>query len=331
MIKLIDILKEINELSMQKGHATSKSSADISIEGMITLLSVKGMRKYDFEEDFEKNKLVEPLINDILAKNNPIGEDGQYKLFGKIQMGEHKFYLIDTKAPTVDMVFVGTMKLEKYDEGFVYNTQTAFDLKMYQVHWSNIGVEYRGKGLGKVMYTLVYQYISSKGYAMASDNMLFEGSSGMWRTYMPSIASYFGIMIRDVLLPVTKADVADTTLVERADLDGFVAMENPPKLIRKIAHNVEGLSFARGEYGVVTIFGVNIDEEAPEFFDQPFIDAIDEDKFDSLRDLSKQISKYHDIKTATGNTKNLKCLILTFENAIIAAKQVGDKIVLQVI
>jgi hypothetical protein len=331
MIKLIDILKELNELSMQKGHATNKSSADISIEGMITLLSAKAMDKYDFEDDIKKNSLVEPLINDLLAKNNPIGEDGQYKLLGKTQSGEHKFYLIDTQAPTVDMVFVGTMTLEKYDEGFMYNTQTAFDLKMFQVHWSNVGAEYRGKGLGKVMYTLVYQYLSSKGYAMSSDGMLFEGSSGMWRTYMPGIASYFGVMMRDVLLPVTKADVADTALVERADLDGFVAMENPPKLIRKLAHNVQGLSFAKGEYGVTTIFGTDIEEEAPEFFDQPLTDAIDEEKFDSLRDLSKQVGKYHDIKTATGNTKNLKCLILTFENAIVAAKQVGDRIVLQLL
>jgi hypothetical protein len=330
-MKLIDILKEINELSLPKGHASSKSSSDIGIEGMITLISVKNMVKYDFEEDINKNKLVEPLLNDILAKNTPIAENGQYKLFLKVQSGESKFFLIDTQAPTVDMVFVGVMKLEKYDEGFMYNPQTAFNLKMFQVHWSNVGIEYRGKGLGKVMYTLVYQYLSSKGYAMASDGMLFEGSSGMWRTYMPGIAKYFGVMMRDILLPVTKADVADTSLVENADLDGFVAMENPPKLIRKIAHNVEGLSFARGEYGVTTIFGTDVEEEAPEFFDQPFIDAVDEGEFDSLKDLVKQVGKYHTIKTATGNPKNLKCLILSFTNAIIAAKQVGDRLVLQVI
>jgi len=330
-MKLIDILKELHELSMPKGHASSKSSADIGIEGMITLLSVKGMSKYDFENSSTANTLVEPLVNDLLQSRSPVAEDGQYKLFLKVQSGESKFYLIDTKAPTVDMVFVGTMKLEKYDEGFIYNAQTAFDLKMFQVHWSNIGLEYRGKGLGKVMYTLVYQYLSSKGYAMASDGLLFVGSSGMWRTYMPTIANYFGVMMRDILLPVTKADVADTTLVENADVDGFVAMENPPKLIRKIAYNVKGLSFARGEYGVTNIFGTDIEEEAPEFFDQPFIDAVDEGKFDSLKDLVKQVSKYHDIKTATGNSKNLKCLILSFSNAIIAAKQVGDRLVLQVI
>jgi hypothetical protein len=298
---------------------------------MITFLSAKGMDKYDFEDDIKKNTLVEPLINDLLAKTTPVAENGQYKLLLKVQSGESKFYLINTQAPTVDMVFVGIMKLEKYDEGFMYNPQTAFNLKMFQVHWSNVGLGYRGKGLGKVMYTLVYQYLSSKGYAMSSDGMLFEGSSGMWRTYMPGIAKYFGVMMRDILLPVTKADVTDTSLVENADLDGFVAMENPPKLIRKIAHNVEGLSFARGEYGVTTIFGTDVEEEAPEFFDQPFIDAVDEGEFNSLKDLVKQVGKYHTIKTATGNPKNLKCLILSFSNAIIAAKQVGDRLVLQVI
>lgn len=330
-MKLIDILKELSELSLPKGHAANKSSADISIEGMITILSVKGMRKYDFEEDFEKNKLVEPLIKDLLVKGKLVGEDEQYKLFQKVQSGEVKFYLVNTQASTVDMVFVGTMTLTKYDSGFVYNPQTAFDLKMFQVHWSNVGVEYRGKGLGKVMYTLVYQYLSSNGYAMASDGMLFEGSSGIWRTYMPGIASYFGIITRDILLPVTKEDVANASLVENADLDGFVAMEKPPALIRKLAYNVKGLSFTKGEYGVTTIFGTEIENETSEFFDKPFLDAIDEDDFESLADLSKEVSKYHDIKTATGNTKNLKCLILTFENAIAIAKQVGDKIVIQLI
>lgn len=330
-MKLIDILKEISELSLPKGHAANKSSADIGIEGMITLISVKNMRKYDFEEDFEKNKLVKPLVKDLLQARSPIGEDGQYKLLGKTQSGEHKFYLIDTQAPTVDMVFVGTMTLTKYDSDFVFNPQTAFDLKMFQVHWSNVGIEYRGKGLGKVMYTLVYQYLSSNGYAMASDGMLFEGSSGMWRKYMPNIASYFGIITRDILLPVTKEDVADASLVKKADLDGFVAMEKPPALVRKLAYNVKGLSFAKGEYGVTTIFGTKIENEAFEFFDKPFLDAIDEGDFESLADLSKEVKKFHDIKTATGNTKNLKCLILTFENAIAVAKQVGDKIVIQLI
>lgn len=330
-MKLIDILKELSELSLPKGQASEKSSAGIGIEGMITLLSVKGMSKYDFENSSTANTLVEPLVNDLLQSRSPVAEDGQYKLFLKVQSGESKFYLIDTKAPTVDMVFVGTMKLEKYDEGFMYNVQTAFDLKMFQVHWSNVGIEYRGKGLGKVMYTLVYQYLSSKGYAMASDGMLFEGSSGMWRTYMPGIASYFGVIMRDILLPVTKADVADTTLVENADVDGFVAMENPPKIVRKIAHNVQGLSFAKGEYGVVTMYSVAIEDATDEFNDKSFFDAIDEDEFESLKDLANHINNFHDIKTATGETNNLKCLILTFDDAIVAAKQVGDRIVTQLI
>ena len=330
-MKLIDILKELNELSLQKGQASSKSSADLSIEGMITLLSVKGMDKYDFEEDFERNKLVKPLLKDLLSQNTPIAEEGQYKLLFKSRSGEHIFYLIDTKAPTVDMVFVGKMVLERYMDEFYFNPEKAFSLKMFQVHWSNIGIEYRGKGLGKVMYTLVYQYLSSKGYAMASDSMLFEGSSGMWRTYMPDIANYFGIMMRDVLLPVSKEDVADTKLVEKSDLDGFVAMENPPKLVRKLAYNVSGLSFARGEYGMVNVYETEIDKETPIFFNKSFIDAIDEEDFESLNDLAKKISKRDDIHTATGNIKNLKCLIIVFQNALVAAKQVGDKIVIQLI
>jgi len=327
-MKLIDILKELSELSLQKGHASSKSSEDIGLEGMQTLLSVKGMDKYDFVEDPERNKLVEPLLKDIFSKHTPVNEEGPYKLVLKIQSGEYVFYLINTEASTVDMVFAGIMRLEKYNGDWMYSFQKAFDLKVLQVHWSNIGVEYRGKGLGKIMYTLVYEYVSEIGYAMASDSMLFEGSSGMWRTYMPGIASYFGIMIDDVLLPVTKADVANTSLIEKSKLDGFVAMENPPKLIRKIAHNVEGLSFANNEYGMITLGSDSINDKLAEFDDQRFMDVIDE--FDSLKQVAKKFNKFNDIKSSSPKKiDSLKCLILAFEDAIIAVKQVGDRIVVQ--
>ena len=305
-----------------------KSSAEIGIEGMITLLSAKNMRQYDFEDDPKKNELVEPLLNDIFSQHTPVNEEGPYKLLLKKQSGEYVFYLINTEAFAVDEVFVGIMRLEPYDGNWMYNLKKAFDLKVLQVHWSNIGVNYRGKGLGKIMYTLVYEYVSETGYAMSSDSMLFEGSSGMWRTYMPSIASYFGIMIDDVLLPVTKADVANTTLVSQAKLDGFIAMENPPKLIRKIAHNVEGLSFANNEYGMMTLSASSINDELMEFDDQRFIDAIDE--FDSLKQVVKKLSAFNDIHSANpSKINNFKCLILAFEDSIIAVKQVGDSIVVQ--
>ena len=331
MIKLTDLVKE---LSLEKGHASGKSSADISIEGMIDLLSVKGMRQYDFENNDEANSLVQPLINDLLAKNQPIAEQGQYKLFFKKASGEHKFYLVDTKAPTVDMTFVGVMKLEPTYSSYTFNTQKAFELKTYQVHWSNVGIEYRGKGLGKVMYTLVYQHVSSLGAALASDSMLYEGSSGMWRSYMPSIAKYFGVIIEGVILPVTKEDVSDTSLVDKAGIDAFIAMENPPTLIRKISYNVKGLSFANGEYGIIEARYQSINDKltlgyGDDVEETYFMNIVDDSS--SLKELFKSLNETGVTSTgdlsSAGNPDQLKCVIFAFEDTLIVVKQVGGGLV----
>lgn len=327
MISLIQILKELSELSMPPGHASAKSSADLGIEGMIDILSVKNMRKYDYENDENALPLVEPLVNDLLAKGKVVGEEGQYKLFLIVKSGEYKFFLVNTNAPTTNLVFVGQIKLVKGFEGFRYNVDKAFQLKTYQVHWSNVGIEYRGKGLGKTLYSLVYNYVSSLGAALASDNMLYDGSSGMWRSYMPSIASYFGVIIDDVIVPVTKEDVSDTSLVAKSGLDAFIAMENPPVLIRKIAHNVQGLSFAKGEYGLVKMGGsvnslLDVGEtgkNTEEYFD----DLVDEAS--SLKELLKLLEYEIEISSATGDIT--KCAIFAFEDAIAIVKQVGDRLV----
>lgn len=327
-MKLIDILKELSELSMPSGHASNKSSSDLGIEGMIDILSVKNMRKYDYQNDDSALPLVKPLVNDLLAKGNVVGEEGQYKLFLVTKSGKYKFFLVNTQASTADLVFVGLIELEKGFEGFRYNVDKAFQLKTYQVHWSNVGAEYRGKGLGKILYTLVYNYVSSLGAALASDGMLYEGSSGMWRTYMPSIASYFGVIIDDVIVPVTKEDVSDTSLVAKSGLDAFIAMEKPPILVRKIAHNVEGLSFAKGDYGLVRMAGsINdlLDVGATGKNTQEYFDNL-VDETSSLKELL-YLLEYEMVGISSATGKINKCAIFAFEDAIAIVKQVGDRLV----
>ena len=331
MIKLTDILKE---LSLNVGHAKKTGADYMALEGMVILLSVKGMAKYDFEKNPETNKLAKPLIDDLLTNANVVGESGQYRLLVK-RGRENMFYMIDTNAETVDRTFVGTMKVEDKYESYNFSPKTAFDLKVWQVHWSNIANEFMGKGLGKILYTMVYEYVSSQGAALASDSMLYEGSSGMWRKYMVNIASYFGIIINDIILPIAKEDVTDTSLVSQANLDGFVAMENPPKLIRKIAHNVEGLSFAKGEYGTTSIdksINDQLELVIGDTEETDFLDLVD--NTDTIKELVKSLKyELNDIHTALGtdNISTCRCLIFAFTDAIVAVKQVGGGLVAQLI
>jgi hypothetical protein len=331
MIKLINILKE---LSLNVGHAKKTGADYMALEGMVILLSVKGMAKYDFEKDPEANKLAKPLIDDLLTNTNVVGESGQYKLLVK-KGRKSMFYMIDTNAETVDRVFVGTMKVEDSYESYNFNPKKAFDLKVWQVHWSNIASEFMGKGLGKILYTMVYEYVSSLGAALASDSVLFDGSSGLWRKYMANIASYFGIIINDIILPVTKEDVTDTSLVSQANLDGFIAMEKPPALIRKITYNVKGLSFAKGEYGTTSIdksINDQLDLTVGDNEETDFLDLVD--NTDTIKELVESLKyELNDIHTALGtdNISNCKCLIFAFTDAIVIVKQVGERLVAQLL
>jgi hypothetical protein len=108
-----------------------------------------------------------------------------------------------------------------------------------------------GKGLGKLMYTMVYEYVSGMGAALVSDTMLFQGSQKMWFDFIPSIASFFGVVVDEIFFPIDKSEVTRDVMGQTVDC--VVAMEHPPLEIRKIANNVKGLSFKAGEYGMLRV------------------------------------------------------------------------------
>jgi len=127
-------------------------------------------------------------------------------------------------------------------------------------------------GIGKQLYTLVYKWVTSKGGALASDSILFEGSAGMWTKYMPQIASYFGVILGDaMIIPISKEEALLDKFKYFKNTDGFIAFENPPKTLRKLLYNLKGLSFSKGEIFIVELFNYSVDHNLMDYEDEDLI------------------------------------------------------------
>jgi hypothetical protein len=378
MIKLKELLPEISLMSGDAGSDGLKDIFDVAFKnGMLpkkyrTLFwagedeaknipreyigkNLTAKDKKEIEKHIELNK-VTPEILAYLDKYEKVGSSGNYVMIMKKSAKELNFMLCDKTAKYLTDFFMGTIRAERGNRSYSFTSKKAFNLKTYQIHWSNIAVEHKGKGLGKLMYTMVYEYISGPlGAALVSDSMLFQGSQKMWMQYIPTIASYFGIVVEDVFFPIDKSEVGSDVM--GGSVNAMVAMQTMPTEIRKLAYNVKGLSFKRGEYGVIRVReGINQKLEKQDSsntvssrwqdwddvrLDKPkkkvkpvqiyFSDLVDESN--SIQILLKKMDYDYDMSrdmlvSNTGDVSNLKSCVFSFTNMNVIIKQGAGKLVM---
>jgi hypothetical protein len=337
MIKLTDLVKEI---SFGYGHASSDDAEDISSDAMY-MNGIDDAIARDGEYDELQIPVSDKKFQKAIAKKFIVaGESNGYRLLTtkESEGGDNKYYLSNPNAKVTGEYFVGIIKTE-LNEGDFYNLKKGFGVQIETVHWSNIALEMRGTGAGKLMYTMVYEYVKSKGRAFGSDSMLFEGSAGMWMNYMPSIAKYFGIIVNDLMLPIAPEELTkkNKAAFELYGVDGFVAMETPPPMVRKIAYNVKGLSFIKGEYGVVKMEGkvndrLDVTKFSKDMFGSRtrvpksefarFVDYVN--NFSTIKALLNSPIDYS-IRDTIGTKKTkYKTVLFAFEDAVLVVKQLPN-------
>ena len=309
------------------------------------------------KKELEKAKELAVVNSDFKAiidsKLPLIISSGGYELRMKKDGKELIFHLVDPKAKFVYEYFIGIIKTENGMRSYRFNTKKSFNVQTYQIHWSNVASEHMGKGLGKLMYTMVYQYITGLGAALVSDSMLFEGSQKMWFDFIPSIASFFGVVVEEIFFPIDKSEV--TRDVMGNTVDSVVAMENPPAEIRKIAYNMKGLSFKKGEYGMMRVrAGINdkialkagdtirtftFNDKDDRWQSKPnnkfeytlFSNMVDEAP--TMISLLKRmealdVADVYDVTNWTGQPMNLKACVFSFENANVIVKETGGRLIM---
>ena len=293
------------------------------------------------------------FITDVDKKLKLITKNGGYELRLQKEGKNLTFHLVDPKAKYIYEYFIGIIQTESGTRGYRLNPKKAFNLNCYQIHWSNVAAEHMGKGLGKLMYTMVYEYVNGLGAALVSDSMLFEGSQKMWFDFIPSIASFFGVVVGDVFFPIDKGEV--TRDIMGNAVDTVVAMENPPTEIRKIANNVKGLSFKAGEYGMMRVRQSINDKIALKSDGSrntyTFNDADDRwdvkpnkkfqytffsnlvDQCPTMLILLKRMEQLdmadrYELVNGTSEATDLKACVFSFSNANVIVKETGGRLVM---
>jgi hypothetical protein len=314
MIKLTEILKE---LSLSKGDASGNTS-DQLLKSVVDIFIPSKMRKY-FKYSDNGSELqdisVEEFIKDI--SKFIVAEQGDDKLIFKKEYDGPSVALINTKAPTLDLAVIGRMDLSKY--GTNKNLPPT-----YTVDWSIVSYEYQKSDFGKIIYYLTFNYLSDLGFSMGSDQSLYQGSFRMWTKFMPKIAPHFGIILSDLIFPISKEDLEKVTQSTAADIDGFIAFKKYPPLTQKIYKATEGLSYINGEYGYADFKSMTykLSSKNKEF---DIYQLVKERK--SLYDLIDRIEQLTDGEIiSTGKKEKLKCVVFSFTDTMLAVKQQGNKL-----
>ena len=347
--------QELEEISFSKGHASSASQKRISAR-MLNSDNLYGSKEFwnqmkalgatesignDFDLDTQMNDQIE---NAIKATANEVITGPEFELLVYDNISDDiRTALVNPLAATLGTYFLGIINLE-LEEPYKgqYNASQAVDMPIYQIHWSNIGDELKGMGIGKQLYTLVYEWVKSKGAALASDTTLFEGSAGMWTKYMPQIASYFGVILGDaMIIPVSKEEALLDKFKYFRSADGFIAFEKPSKTLRTILYNLKGLSFSKGEIYVVDLFNYSINDNILDYESEKskpqkatIFDLVDESPNmksllnkigENTGDVGSESGGKIGAKTLNRSTRisTVKAAIFLFKNTVLVVKTVS--------
>jgi len=328
MIKLSDIL---DELSLYKGDSSRESSINLFISIVHSFLPNKTEYYFkvnnNYEDVLNENIPVSKFIKDI--SKYIVSEKGSNKLIVKKETGELYCILINADAPSLDLVVIGSINLQMFDE---FSRKFKFP-KTYHVSRSVVANEYLRADFGKLLYFLTYNYLDSQGIIMASDKTLFSGSFRMWTKFMPTIAPYFGIILSSLVFPISKEDLEKVDKSTSEDIDGFVAMKKYPPVMEKINKAVRNLSFVNGEYAYADLEVYHRASSKDRLFEDGdnFFEAIEysNQKKLSLKNFVKYIERELGEKMllAGKNYNNIKCVVFNFTDGIFVVREQNGKLV----
>tara|TARA_R110000868_G_scaffold205741_1_gene454347 strand:- start:352 stop:1506 length:1155 start_codon:yes stop_codon:yes gene_type:complete len=338
----------LQEITFQSGDASDSEEADIASKIMYLDIFGSGAiyKKFQDLNVFDKNgsliwntKLTDQIQKLIKSKAKDIisSKDMELLVFKASGNNNNKCALVNPNANTISEYFIGMINIS-FDEDSKtysdYSTSQAVDIPFYQITWSDLAKAYRGKGIGKQLYTLVYEWTKSKGAGLASDSTLYEGSARMWTNYMPQIASYFGVLLGNIVIPISKEEAMLDKFKHFGAADGFAAFENPSKTMRKILYNLKGLTYSNGDIFIIDLsesysVNSNIDlEETMTLFDiveesssmKELLDRIDREVRVDDEFGGKQSLKY--INRAA-KTSSVKATVFTFKDSLVIVKSVS--------
>jgi ribosomal protein S18 acetylase RimI-like enzyme len=248
MIKLTDLLKE---LDIRKGQLRGVINDDIMYNYFAVDFGIA-------EEDLD-DAVNESLIK---GKYDELIEVEGYRLIEATQTTERTKWLVKPDAPTWRQYIVGSVEMDLIDT-YDRSASKAYKISGAQVVLSYVSKQYRGKGIGSLMYYMIFVHYGN----LFSDKILYEGSYNLWLSKIYPIADFFGIEVwGSFYAPVTLEDASNVKLMRNSAVSAFLASNTPTEQMGKLKAELSGISLANGDYGIYFYSGNS--KEFEELVDQ---------------------------------------------------------------
>lgn len=232
MIKLTDLLKE---LDLRKGQLRGVINDDI----MYNYFAIDfGVTEEDLDDVVDES-LIEGKYTELIEAEG-------YRLIEANQTTERTKWLVKPDATTWRQYIVGSVEMDLIDT-YDRSSDKAYKIEGAQVVLSYVSKQYRGKGIGSLMYYMIFLHYGN----LFSDKILYEGSYNLWLSKIYPVADFFGIEVwGSFYAPITLGDASNKKLMGNPAVSAFLASNTPTEQMDKLKAYLNGISLTNGDYGI---------------------------------------------------------------------------------
>lgn len=310
MIKLIELLKELelDELELRSG--------ELELDDNRTYFTFLEDFRIPEDEFFDDGEINNNEFNPKLLKKLVIAEDGPYQ-FIVPSTYTGTLYLVNSEGETIPDYVIGTIDVDIIN--LSDKKGKPFKITGAEIHLTYITEPWRGQGLGYKMYIMLLGAYGS----VFSDNILYEGSLGIWANKLAPLGNksgnFFGAQVGGIVVPMSGEDVGNSNLLKDVGLDHFIVSINPPQVLLDIKQKLARLSLSKGNYGV---FESMIDMKLSQF--QNIVDeyaSIDEILREA--DLDQILGVLEDSQYST--------VVVALKDAMVILRETDDDVIMDII
>lgn len=305
MIKLTELLKELNldELELRSGGLYVDDT-----KTYYTFLE-------DFGLDSDDIDIYGANLDPNMLKKKVLSEDGPYQ-FIVPSTYTGTLYLVNSAGTDLESYVIGTVDVDIIN--LSAKKGKPFKITGAEIHLTYVTEQWRGKGLGYKMYTMLLDAYGS----VFSDNILYEGSLAMWTKKLAPLGqsggNFFGIQVSNAIIPLTVEDANDDDVIRDVGVDHFIISTRPPQVLSDIKRKLAGLSLSNGDYGVY---------EAEKGTTASAV----QDAIDNGATFIDELIEEFDFYQVVGKNKDYSTIVVVVDNAMIILHEVGDEVEMQLI
>jgi GNAT superfamily N-acetyltransferase len=310
MIKLVELLKELelDELILRSG--------ELEVDDNKTYYTFLEDFRIPEDEFFDEDQINNNEFNPNLLKKRVISEDGPYQ-FIVPSTYTGTLYLVNSEGRTIPDYVIGTVDVDVIN--LSDKRGKPFKITGAEIHLTYVAEPWRGQGLGYKMYIMLLEAYGN----VFSDNVLYEGSLGIWANKLAPLGNksgnFFGAQVGGIVVPMSGEDVGNSNLLKDVGLDHFIISINPPQILLDIKQKLARLSLSNGNYGVF--------EPSMKTKVSRFQNIVDESA--SMDEVLEEADLYQVLGVLEDN--QYSTIVVALQDAMVILRETDDDIVMDII